>query len=45
MPTTHTIQQGETLTRIAQQYKFSSWKDLNTILRTVFSRKKGRRHR
>lgn len=28
MPTTHTIQQGETLTRIAQQYKFTSWKDL-----------------
>lgn len=28
MPATHTIQQGETLTRIAKQYKFSSWKDL-----------------
>ena len=28
MPTIHTIQQGETLTRIAKRYKFSSWKDL-----------------
>ena len=28
MPTTHTIAQGETLTRIAQRYKLSSWKTL-----------------
>lgn len=28
MPTTHTIIQGDTLTRIAAEYKFQSWKDL-----------------
>lgn len=28
MPKTHTVAQGETLTRIARQYKYSSWKKI-----------------
>lgn len=28
MPTTHTVAKGETLTRIAKQYKYSSWKKI-----------------
>lgn len=28
MPKTHTVAQGETLTRIAKKHKFASWKTL-----------------
>ena len=28
MPTTHTVAQGETLTKIARQYKYASWKKI-----------------
>lgn len=42
MPTTHTVAQGDTLTRIARQYKYSSWKKIyehpdNEAFRTLRS--------
>ena len=39
MPQVHTVKQGETLTRIARQYKFASWTSIyNDPLNTEFKK-------